>query len=474
MAKKVKKEENYKIYKLPISKFIDTRFRDYSIYVLQSRGIPSFYDALTPIQRYILMNTPTNFTKTLAVVGRCIESGYHHGDSSLHKSIAKLARTFGAAKQLLEGYGFFGTEVSPEPAAARYTFVKLSPSINDILKKYKHLINKDEDGAYKPLGLDIPLGLLTLIIGISVGYKTIVLPRKLEDIQDYLNGKKKTIKPYFENFDGSIKKYDDNSWLITSNITVKDNRISIKGLPPIMKYSSVIKRLDNLFMNYNNTVKILNNSNTKVNIDIDYTGKSTEQFNNIINFIRKCFSIIVREHLIFVKDDHVLTYNTIEEYLDDYQWQKKRIKYYDIKYLKELNEADLKFNIAKKEFITFILQKRRTYEELDEFLSNYSDIKTRLENITARKFTASELENVKLKIKELQSELKIKEKQLDDAYNDFTNTTDPTILKSVKSKASVSVNLFESNDVDEVDGVYVWNGIDPYEEKEEIEEEIEE
>lgn len=65
---------------LPISKFIDTKFRDYSVYVIQSRGIPSFYDALTPVQRYILKNTPTSFVKSLTVVGKCIQDGYHHGD----------------------------------------------------------------------------------------------------------------------------------------------------------------------------------------------------------------------------------------------------------------------------------------------------------------------------------------------------------------------------------------------------------
>ena len=69
-----------KIIKLPISKFIDSKFRDYAIYVLESRGIPSFYDALTPVQRYILKNLPTSFNKSLTVVGKCIQDGYHHGD----------------------------------------------------------------------------------------------------------------------------------------------------------------------------------------------------------------------------------------------------------------------------------------------------------------------------------------------------------------------------------------------------------
>jgi len=76
---------------LPISRLIDTRFRDYAVYVLEQRGIPNFYDALTPVQRYILMNSPTAFSKTLSVVGKSIEDGYHHGDCLKYDTKINLA-----------------------------------------------------------------------------------------------------------------------------------------------------------------------------------------------------------------------------------------------------------------------------------------------------------------------------------------------------------------------------------------------
>jgi hypothetical protein len=78
--KVLKEEKKTRTISLPISKLIDTKFRDYAVYVLESRGIPSFYDALTPVQRYILMNSPASFNKTLSVVGKSIQDGYHHGD----------------------------------------------------------------------------------------------------------------------------------------------------------------------------------------------------------------------------------------------------------------------------------------------------------------------------------------------------------------------------------------------------------
>ena len=89
--RKARPEQTTKIIKLPISKLVDTKFREYALYVLSQRGIPSFYDALTPVQRYILMNTPASFTKTLSVVGESIKDGYHHGDCLMYNTKINLA-----------------------------------------------------------------------------------------------------------------------------------------------------------------------------------------------------------------------------------------------------------------------------------------------------------------------------------------------------------------------------------------------
>ena len=67
---------------LKITDQINTQYRTYALYVLQSRGIPNFYDGLTPVQRLILENSPARFNKTVGLVGEVIKTGlYHHGDS---------------------------------------------------------------------------------------------------------------------------------------------------------------------------------------------------------------------------------------------------------------------------------------------------------------------------------------------------------------------------------------------------------
>ena len=463
--KVVKDARTYKSIKLPISKLIDTKFRDYAVYVLESRGIPSFYDALTPVQRYILSSSPIAFSKTLSVVGKSIEDGYHHGDMSLGKAIAKLARPFGNALQILEGYGFFGSEVSPEPAAARYTSIKLGKRPGEILRKYKYLFTRELDGPHDPFWLDYPIGLTSQIVGIAVGYKTTILPRKLEHIKEYFDGKRQSLKPYFEGFTGNVQRFKelDKSWLISSEINVVDRRIEIRELPPVMKYASVLKKLDYLFNNFEGKVKVINNSNTKVHIDIVYSGRDDNEFEQIKKYVQKSFSILVTETPVFIKDGQVLVYDKVEEYLDDYKWQLLRLDAKDKEYHKNWTTFEIKFNEAKKLFIAFILLKRRTVSEIDEWLKSYEkEIRTRLEAMTAKKFTTDELKDTDLRLKEFTKTLRTQLKEYKEAQNLFDKTPDPTLSRGVSSRKT-TVDLFDTEDIGEVDGIMIWDGEDPYE-----------
>jgi len=77
---------------LTISDQINHKYREYALYVLQSRGIPNFYDSLTPVQRIILENSPNSFSKTIGVVGEVIRTGlYHHGDCLDGNTLINLA-----------------------------------------------------------------------------------------------------------------------------------------------------------------------------------------------------------------------------------------------------------------------------------------------------------------------------------------------------------------------------------------------
>jgi len=392
-------------------------------------------------------------------------------NSSLTGAVNKLTRPFGNALQILEGYGFFGSEVSPSPAAARYTSVKLSSAANDILNKYSYLTTREIDGPYYPFWMDIPLGLVTPIVGIAVGYKTTILPRKLKDIQDFLEGKRKSVKPYFEGFNGNIEKYKgvDKAWIISSNINIDGKKIMVREIPPVLKYESAIRKLDHLISKYESNIRIIDNSNTKVTVDIIYTGKSKEEWEEVLKFVHKAFSIIVTENPVFIKDGQVLTYDSIEQYLEDYKWQVVRLKLQNTQYERNKLDFELRFNHDKELFISFILAKKRTNDEITVWLKDYDkEICERLERMTARKFTVDELEFTKQEIKRLTTELKDKEKELKEAKKAFESYDDHTLARGVGHKTNV-VNLFETNDIEIIDDVTVWDGQDVYDEKVEIE-----
>ena len=79
---------------ITIKRQIDERYRRYALYVIESRGIPNWYDSLTNVQRILIDNSPSSFNKTLSVVGAAISAGYHSGDASLVSTINRLARPF--------------------------------------------------------------------------------------------------------------------------------------------------------------------------------------------------------------------------------------------------------------------------------------------------------------------------------------------------------------------------------------------
>ena len=101
-------------------------------------------------------------------------------------------------------------------------------------------LNKGDIAEKEYVKVGIPLGLLIGVMGIAVGYKSVILPRSSNSIRDYLSGKIKSIKPSYKGFQGKITKVKelDSSWLIESLLEIDDTKrqIRVKGIPPVIKY----------------------------------------------------------------------------------------------------------------------------------------------------------------------------------------------------------------------------------------------
>ncbi len=404
--------------RITISDQINQDYRKYALYVIQSRGIPNFYDALTPVQRLILQNSPSNFKKTVGVIGEVFSTGlYHHGDSSMAQAISKLARPFSCAEQILLGDGFFGSPVNPVPSAPRYTQVKISNKYKEIIEKYKDLNVPNEEGGFDWIHVDYPVGLSTHIVGIAVGYKSNVLPRKPEDIVAYLTGNKsKKLKPYFRGFKGKITRMDSlkSAWLIEGDteIDVTTRTFKINSISPLQRYESFFIRLNNILERKSINYKMDNFSTDKVKITIKF--RCTDQeFKEVSNLIVKETKQIVTENIVFVRDGSVLEYDCIEDYLEDFIVHKERtiLKRYerDLLYLND----ELEFLEAKLKFLIFMQEKKRGADEVSAFLSDYKrEIFRRLESISLIKLTKDEIIKTKEEINSIKSDIKIKNQEI--------------------------------------------------------------
>lgn len=397
---------------LSITDQINQKYRDYALYVLQSRGIPNFYDSLTPVQRIIIENSPNSFNKTIGLVGEVIRTGlYHHGDSSLAGAISKLARPFGCAFSVLEGDGFFGSPVNPNPSAPRYTSVKISQTIKQIVEKHKDLNEENEEGGHDWLHLEVPVGLLTHIVGIAVGYRSNILPRRMEDIIEYLDGKNKLLKPYFKDFDGKIYKFgsDDKTWIIESGFEVNDKKKTIRifDLAPIMRYDSfmskILLKMDLAGYDY----YVQNNSQSKCDLTISLRSLNPEQFSKAVEMIKKQTQIVIKEDIVFIKDGGVMEFDSIKEYLDSFKVHLEEVKLKRLKKDEVDLKADLEFLEAKLKFLIFMSQKKRTNQEIVSFLEGFPKwISQKLSGIQIVKLSADHIKETEEEIKRIKSEIK--------------------------------------------------------------------
>lgn len=446
---------------LTISEQIDNDYRKYALYVIQSRGIPNFYDCLTPVQRLILQNSPGVFKKTVGVIGEVFGTGlYHHGDSSLSQAICKLARPFGCSDQILLGDGFFGSPVNPSPSAPRYTQVKISSKYKDIIEKYKDLNVANEEGGYDWIHVDYPIGLSTHIVGIAVGYKSNILPRKPEDLVSFLDGNKtKKIKPYFKGFSGKISKIDSlkSAWLIEgeTEIDLNSRTFKIESISPLQRYESFFVRLNLALEKSGLNYKMDNFSTDDVKISIKF--RCTDQeFKSVCDALLKETKQIVTENIVFVRDGNVLEYDSIEDYLEDFIVHKEGtiLKRYerDLVYLQE----ELDFLEAKLKFLMFMSEKKRAAQEVVEFLSQFKkEISRRLESISLTKLTKDEIEKTKQEINSCKSDIKNKNLEIKTQKSKVLNIEKEH--KRISKKSSRTTSLMSETKDEFHNGIRIWD-----------------
>jgi DNA topoisomerase II len=272
-----------------ITEFLSEEYKEFAMYTIENRAIPSVIDGFKPSQRKIIHVSnqiwKSGNEKTLKVfqlAGKVASDAfYHHGNASLENAIITMAQKFKNNAALLEEDGQFGSLRSPQAGAPRYIGTKLSENFRFLYKDFELLKFKEEEGEviepeyFLPI---IPTVLINGSSGIAVGFSSNILNRDIKEVidtcQKILLGKKvKEIPPSLNNFKGQFIQDTENNkkWFIRGKFErVNTSTVKITELPPSMTYEKYEDILDKLV---DNKDIVSYEDNCKDNID--YTIKFT-------------------------------------------------------------------------------------------------------------------------------------------------------------------------------------------------------
>ncbi|MCX8566613.1 MAG: DNA gyrase subunit A (EC 5.99.1.3) [Glomeribacter sp. 1016415] len=184
---------------LPISLEEEMRrsYLDYAMSVIVGRALPSVYDGLKPVHRRVLysmheLNNDWNraYKKSARIVGDVIGKYHPHGDAAVYGTIVRMAQDFSLRYMLIDGQGNFGSVDGDNPAAMRYTEIRMAKIGHELLADLdKETVDFEPnyDGSEsEPVVL--PARMPNLLVngssGIAVGMATNIPPHNLNEVVD--------------------------------------------------------------------------------------------------------------------------------------------------------------------------------------------------------------------------------------------------------------------------------------------------
>src|ERR1700747_1949481 len=119
-------------------------YLDYAMSGIGGRALPDVRDGLKPVHRRVLfaMHELSNdwnkaYKKSARIVGDVIGKYHPHGDTAVYDTIVRMAQDFSMRYTLIDGQGNFGSVDGDNPAAMRYTEVRMARLTNEILAAIK-------------------------------------------------------------------------------------------------------------------------------------------------------------------------------------------------------------------------------------------------------------------------------------------------------------------------------------------------
>jgi len=188
---------NEALEQIPVNIIEEMRksYLDYAMSVIIGRALPDARDGLKPVHRRVLyaMHDLGNaydkpYKKSARVVGDVIGKYHPHGETAVYDTTVRMVQDFSIRYPLIDGQGNFGSVDGDNPAAMRYTEVRMARLADEMLAD----IEKDtvdfgpnyDDSLKEPLVLParFPNLLVNGSSGIAVGMATNIPPHNLTEI----------------------------------------------------------------------------------------------------------------------------------------------------------------------------------------------------------------------------------------------------------------------------------------------------
>lgn len=186
------------VEQLPLRKFTEDAYLNYSMYVIMDRALPYIGDGLKPVQRRIIyamselgLSASAKYKKSARTVGDVLGKYHPHGDSACYEAMVLMAQPFSYRYPLVDGQGNWGAPDDPKSfAAMRYTEAKLSKFAEVLLSELGQGTvdwQPNFDGTMKEpkmLPARLPHILLNGVTGIAVGMATDIPPHNVREVAD--------------------------------------------------------------------------------------------------------------------------------------------------------------------------------------------------------------------------------------------------------------------------------------------------
>lgn len=185
------------IIPVSIENELKSSYLDYAMSVIVGRALPDVRDGLKPVHRRVLfaMNELKNdwnkpYKKSARVVGDVIGKYHPHGDSAVYDTIVRMAQPFSMRYTLVDGQGNFGSVDGDNPAAMRYTEIRMEKMshhmLMDLEKETVDFVPNYDGTEQMPevLPTRVPGLLVNGSAGIAVGMATNIPPHNLSEVID--------------------------------------------------------------------------------------------------------------------------------------------------------------------------------------------------------------------------------------------------------------------------------------------------